>query len=128
MSDSGEPSRKRAKSGQERQADYRKKNPDYIKLSKEKEKLEILKNRCKSEQYDEDYKRKERERKAAYRAKKALEAKTESNKENDKMLNIKTEPEENCTQTKKQLKSRQAIQGLQNRRINNMEKMKLLKL
>ena len=60
MSDSGEPSRKRAKSGQERQADYRKKNPEYIRLSKEKEKLQMLKSRCENEKYDEEYKRKER--------------------------------------------------------------------
>ena len=82
MSDRAIPERKRRKSGQERTAEYRQNNPDQVKLSREKEKLDLLKKRVEDEQFDEEVKRKERERKRVYRAKKALEA-IEGNKEND---------------------------------------------
>ena len=71
MSDRAIPERKRRKSGQERTADYRQNNPDQVKLSREKEKLDLLKKRLEDEQFDEEVKRKERERKRVYRAKKA---------------------------------------------------------
>ena len=61
----------RRKSGQERTAEYRKNIPDKVKLTKEIEKLDTLKKRVEDEQFDEEVKRKERERKKAYRAKKA---------------------------------------------------------
>ena len=66
------PERKRRKSGQERTADYRQNNPDQVKITKEKEKLDNLKKRVEDENFDEEVKRKERERKRVYRAKKAI--------------------------------------------------------
>ena len=112
MSDRAIPERKRRKSGQERTADYRQNNPDQVKLSREKEKLDLLKKRLEDEQFDEEVKRKERERKRVYRAKKALEG----NKEND---DTNESPQSTSNQTPK---SRQSLAGLLARRRTSKEK------
>jgi hypothetical protein len=112
MSDRAIPERKRRKSGQERTADYRQNNPDQVKLSREKEKLDLLKKRLEDEQFHEEVKRKERERKRVYRAKKALEG----NKEND---DTNESPQSTSNQTPK---SRQSLAGLLARRRTSKEK------
>ena len=120
MSDRAMPERKRRKSGQERTADYRQNNPDQVKITKEKEKLDKLKKRVEDENFDEEVKRKERERKRVYRAKKAIE----ENKENAPKVDINTEtttesPQSSSNQTPK---SRQSLAGLLARRRTNKEK------
>ena len=72
MAEREEPERKRRKSGQERMSDYRDRKLDLVKLSKEIEKLETLRKRANSDNFDEEVKKNEREREKNYRAKKDL--------------------------------------------------------
>ena len=92
MSDSDEEPRKRFKSGQERNADYRKNNPQMCKLSKEKSKLTVMKKKSEDEFYAQTLKKKERERKAEQRRKKALLSQ-ERREENilEEEINVETE-------------------------------------
>ena len=68
MSEREEPEKKRRKSNTDRTSEYRKANPEQAKLSKEKVKLETLKRRLEDDKFDEEYKKKERDRKKAYEA------------------------------------------------------------
>ena len=113
MSNVEEHVRKRTKSGQERQSEWKKNNPNLVKLSKEKSKLETLKRKVEDENFADEVKRKERERKAAYRAKKVSEEK--ENVENE------TAPKTSPTSGPNP-KSRQSLSGLLVRRRSNYEK------
>ena len=53
-------------------SDYRDRKLDLVKLSKEIEKLETLRKRANSDNFDEEVKKNEREREKNYRAKKDL--------------------------------------------------------
>ena len=53
-------------------SDYRDRTLDLVKLSKEIEKLETLRKRANSDNFDEEVKKNEREREKNYRAKKDL--------------------------------------------------------
>ena len=119
MAEREEPERKRRKSGPERMSDYRERNPDLVKLSKEKEKLETLKKRANSENFDEEVKKKERERKQAYRAKKALE------KELDDKENM-TENDMETPQSQLNTKNCQLLAGLLSRRKTNRDKNEVI--
>ena len=48
-------------------------NPELVKLAREKQKLKVLKKRVEDVGYDEEVKKRDRERKKAYREKKALQ-------------------------------------------------------
>ena len=120
------PERKRRKSGQERTAEYRKNNPDKVKITREKEKLDNLVKRVEDEKFDDEVKRKERERKRVYRAKKTLENKENENKENEESTskddhNKETTNESPATSNQTP-KSRQSLAGLLARRRTNKEK------
>jgi hypothetical protein len=126
MSDRNMPERKRRKSGQERTAEYRKNNPDKVKITREKEKLDNLVKRVEDEKFDDEVKRKERERKRVYRAKKTLENKENENKENEESTskddhNKETTNESPATSNQTP-KSRQSLAGLLARRRTNKEK------
>ena len=115
MSDMEKLNTKRYKSGQERQAEYRKNNQDKIKLSKGQEKLKTMKKSLEDNIFCDEVKKKERERKAAYRAKQTSE-KRENKKEN----------EETVTMVEAMIppnpKSRQSLTGLLARRRTSKEK------
>ena len=100
------------KSVVERADEYRKANPEQVKLTREKQKLRVLKKRVEDVGYDEEVKKRSRERKKVYREKKASEI---GNSENEKVSqekgpenNVETDP----TSSRSKLKSRQSVKGL----------------
>ena len=123
MANREEQERKRRKSDPIRSEEYRKANPDQVKLTKEKQKLKVLKQRVQNDNFDEEVKKKERERKKAYRERKASERR-EVNKENEEDKTSETfkesETEPSTSQPRK--KSRLSLKGILMGKKRNKEK------
>ena len=75
MSESEVPQKKRSKSGGDRSFEYRKNNPDMSKLSNEKKRLSEMQRKSDDPSYEEAFRKKERDRKAAQRKRKKDEKK-----------------------------------------------------
>ena len=114
------------KSVVERADEYRKANPEQVKLTREKQKLRVLKKRVEDVGYDEEVKKRSRERKKVYREKKASEIGNSENKkvsqEKGPENNVETDP----TSSRSKIKSRQSVKGLVIRKKTNIEKNKTI--
>ena len=87
MSESEVPIFKRPNSGKERVAEYRERNPECDKLSRERSKLSLLRKKAEDPIFHEELKKKERARKAKQRKNRALKLIEEEKNEGSSEIN-----------------------------------------
>jgi hypothetical protein len=109
--------RKRAKSSQERSADYRANNTEMAKLTQLRQAAKVRERRASNPDFDALKRNAEAERKKEYRKRKKM---TESNENEDEIENVA--PSKSQSLTTQSVRSRQAMTGALERKKTNKEK------